>query len=232
MRRTTRGADTGFMIRVPHSAACSKGTTPSTRCSPRTIIAATGPRSWLINGIKKIETLHFLEHAGPHARPSRDPVAARRTARDDACCRTSTIASSCANSPAAPDAPPLTARRAGAHRRARTQTNFGIEEEPMKYKGTMTPPDAAGRGRACMTHAHRSPPTRRRRSARTAKRSASTAIVFCSGQIALDPRDRQTRRRRRRARKPNACSHNLGAVLAPPAEPSPTSSRRRSSSST
>ena len=41
---------------------------------------------------------------------------------------------------AAPDTP-AHGRRIGAHQGARRQ-NFGVEEEPMKFKGTMTPPDA------------------------------------------------------------------------------------------
>ncbi|HTX60476.1 MAG TPA: aldo/keto reductase [Verrucomicrobiae bacterium] len=54
-------ADTGYMIRVPHSSGMLEG-----RYTPETTFAANDhrrhrPRSWLENGIKKVEQLRFLE---------------------------------------------------------------------------------------------------------------------------------------------------------------------------
>ena len=48
----------------------------------------------------------------------------------------------------APDTPKLTTDEL-ARIKTLAATNFGVEEEPMKYKGTMTPPDA----RAAVAHA-------------------------------------------------------------------------------
>ncbi|MDQ6826514.1 MAG: aldo/keto reductase, partial [Candidatus Eremiobacteraeota bacterium] len=55
------GADTGYMVRVPHSSGMLEG-----KYTPETIFPPGDhrrhrPKSWLVNGIKKIESLRFLE---------------------------------------------------------------------------------------------------------------------------------------------------------------------------
>ena len=96
------------------------------------------PRSWLINGIKKIETLRFLERpdrtlgqaaiqwllAEPRVMSVLPNIYDREQLREFA---------------AAADAPPLT--RDELDRIAElARQNFGVPPEEGRYKGTMTPP--------------------------------------------------------------------------------------------
>jgi aryl-alcohol dehydrogenase-like predicted oxidoreductase len=99
------------------------------------------PRSWLINGIKKIETLQFLVTpqrtlgqaaiqwllAEPRVMNVLPNIYDREQLREFA---------------AAPGTPKLTPDEL-ARIKELAATNFGVEEEPMKYKGTMTPPEPA-----------------------------------------------------------------------------------------
>jgi aryl-alcohol dehydrogenase-like predicted oxidoreductase len=130
------GSDTGFQIRVPHSSGMLEGkytldTTfaPSDHRSHR-------PRSWLINGVKKVETLRFLESS----RRTLGQAAIQWLLAEP---RVMTVLPNIYDSEqlrefaAAPDTPELT-----VDERTRIaeleRTNFGVEEPPMKYKGTMT----------------------------------------------------------------------------------------------
>lgn len=54
-------ADTGYMIRVPHSSGMLEGKYTAQTVFPPGDHRRHRPKSWLINGIKKIETLRFLE---------------------------------------------------------------------------------------------------------------------------------------------------------------------------
>jgi aryl-alcohol dehydrogenase-like predicted oxidoreductase len=135
--------DTAFQVRVPHSSGMLEGhytreTTfaPSDHRSHR-------PRSWLVNGVRKVETLRFLEVPGRTLGQAsiqwllEEPrvVTVLPNIYDAAQLR---------EFAAAPDAPPLT--RADLQRIADlAATNFGVEEEPMKYKGTMSYATAASR---------------------------------------------------------------------------------------
>ncbi len=53
-------SNTGFMIRVPHSSGMLEGKYTVDTVFPENDHRRHRPRSWLINGIKKIETLQFL----------------------------------------------------------------------------------------------------------------------------------------------------------------------------
>lgn len=55
-----RGTDTGFLIRVPHSSGLLEGKYTADTVFPQSDHRSHRPRSWLVNGLKKLETLKFL----------------------------------------------------------------------------------------------------------------------------------------------------------------------------
>jgi aryl-alcohol dehydrogenase-like predicted oxidoreductase len=132
-------SDSGFMIRVPHSSGMLEGKYTVDTVFPENDHRRHRPRSWLLNGIKKIETLRFLETPQrtlgqaaiqwllnePRVMNVLPNIYDREQLREFA---------------TASDAPPLTADEL-ARIKELTATNFGVEEEPMRYKGTMTPPE-------------------------------------------------------------------------------------------
>lgn len=129
-------ADTGYQIRVPHSSGMLEGKyTLETTFAP-TDHRSHRPRSWLVSGVKKIETLRFLELPNrtlgqaaiqwlltePRVMTVLPNIYDREQLREFA---------------AAPDAPALTEPEL-ERIAALAATNFGVEEPAMKYKGTMT----------------------------------------------------------------------------------------------
>jgi aryl-alcohol dehydrogenase-like predicted oxidoreductase len=129
-------ADTGFMIRVPHASGMLEGHYTEDTVFPENDHRRHRPRSWLINGIKKVEQLRFLE------RPDRTlgQAAIQWLLHEP---RVMTVLPNIYDSAqlrefaTAPLASPLT-RDELAKIDALYANNFGIEEEPMKFKGTMT----------------------------------------------------------------------------------------------
>jgi aryl-alcohol dehydrogenase-like predicted oxidoreductase len=129
-------ADTGFMIRVPHSSGMLEGHYTEETVFPENDHRRHRPRSWLVNGIKKVEQLRFLEL------PNRTlgQAAVQWLLAEP---RTMTVlpniydAAQLREFAAAPDTPALTddeLLRIGDL----YATNFGIEEPPMNFKGTMS----------------------------------------------------------------------------------------------
>jgi aryl-alcohol dehydrogenase-like predicted oxidoreductase len=132
---TEAGKDTMSLIRVTHSSGMLEGKYTAETTFPPGDHRAHRPRSWLINGVQKVEKLRFLE------RPDRTlgQAALQWLLADER------IASTLPNIyndeqlvefAAAPDCPPLTQdeldRIAELH-----AENFGVEEAPGKFKGTM-----------------------------------------------------------------------------------------------
>ncbi len=129
-------ADTGYQIRVPHSSGMLEG-----RYTLETTFAPNDhrvhrPRQWLVNGVQKVETLRFLEEPGrtlgqaalqwllaePRVVTALPNIYDSEQLREFA---------------ATPDTPPLsTAELARVAELA--ETNFGVEEGPGRYKGTMS----------------------------------------------------------------------------------------------
>jgi aryl-alcohol dehydrogenase-like predicted oxidoreductase len=129
------GADTGFMIRVPHSSGMLEG-----RYTADTVFGENDhrrhrPRSWLLNGIRKVEQLRFLERSGRTlgqaaigwllAEPRVTSVLPNIYDREQL--------AEFATAPEAPALTPNDLERIDALYAA----NFGIEEPPMSFKGTM-----------------------------------------------------------------------------------------------
>ncbi len=129
------GATTGYMIRVPHSSGLLEGKYTEETVFPDNDHRRHRPRSWLINGVRKVEQLRFLERpdrtlgqaailwllAEPRVMTVLPNIYDREQLREFA---------------AASEAPPLTA--AELQRVAELYArNFDIAEEPMQYKGTM-----------------------------------------------------------------------------------------------
>jgi aryl-alcohol dehydrogenase-like predicted oxidoreductase len=134
------GTDTGFVIRVPHSSGMLEGKYTTETVFEKGDHRNHRPKSWLINGVKKIETLRFLELpnrtlgqaaiqwllAEPRTMSVLPNIYDREQLLEFA---------------GASDTPRLTADELARVAELYAQ-NFGVDEEPGKYKGTMTPPES------------------------------------------------------------------------------------------
>ena len=134
------GADTGYMIRVPHSSGMLEGHYTENTTFEKNDHRRHRPREWLINGIEKVAQLRFLERpdrtlgqaaiAWLLAEPRVMSVLPNIYDRDQL-----------VEFAAATEAPPLTSQDL-ARIGALYTDNFGIEEPPMAFKGTMTAAEA------------------------------------------------------------------------------------------
>src|SRR6478672_154123 len=135
------GKDTMFLIRVTHSSGMLEGKYTAETVFPPGDHRGHRPRSWLLNGVKKIDRLRFLENSDR----TLGQAALQWLLADDR------VASTLPNIyeeaqliefAAAPECPPLTdddmRRIAELY-----EDNFGIEEDPPKFKGTMELPAKA-----------------------------------------------------------------------------------------
>ena len=135
---TELGKDTMFLIRVTHSSGMLEGKYTTETVFPPHDHRSHRPRSWLLNGIKKIEKLRFLESSDR----TLGQAALLWLLADNR------IASTLPNIyneeqlvefAAAPNSPPL-ATDDLAQIESLYSRNFGIEEEAPKFKGTMELP--------------------------------------------------------------------------------------------
>ena len=130
------GADTGYQIRVPHSSGMLEGKYTLDTVFPPSDHRSHRPRQWLINGVKKIETLRFLE---TNERTLGQAAIGWLLAQK----RTMTVlpniydAEQLAEFGSAPDVAALTADEL-ARIEELARTNFGVGPEQNRYKGTMT----------------------------------------------------------------------------------------------
>jgi len=128
-------ADTGYMVRVPHSSGMLEGKYTAETVFPAGDHRRHRPKSWLINGVQKIETLRFLESQERTLGQAAiqwllaEPRIMTVLPNIYDCAQLREFA-------AAPDTPMLT-RAELEQISALFATNFGIEEPAMKYKGTM-----------------------------------------------------------------------------------------------
>jgi len=130
--------DTMFLIRVTHSSGMLEGKYTAETKFPPTDHRSHRPRSWLLNGIKKVEQLRFLENS----ERTLGQAALQWLLADDR------VASTLPNIYSeeqlvefakAPECPSLTADDMAKIEELYSE-NFGIEEEPPKFKGTMEMP--------------------------------------------------------------------------------------------
>jgi aryl-alcohol dehydrogenase-like predicted oxidoreductase len=135
---TEAGKDTMFLIRVTHSSGMLEGKYNAETTFPPTDHRSHRPRSWLLNGVKKVEQLRFLENSDR----TLGQAALQWLLHDDR------VASTLPNIyneeqliefAKGPETPVLTADDLSkiddlyAH-------NFGLEPEEPKFKGTMEAP--------------------------------------------------------------------------------------------
>ena len=132
---TEAGKDTMFLIRVTHSSGMLEGQYTADTVFPPTDHRSHRPRSWLLNGIKKIDKLRFLETS----ERTLGQAALLWLLADDR------VASTLPNIyneeqliefAKAPECPALTPDELAKIDNLHSE-NFGVEEEPPKFKGTM-----------------------------------------------------------------------------------------------
>jgi aryl-alcohol dehydrogenase-like predicted oxidoreductase len=135
---TGTGKNTMFLIRVTHSSGMLEGKYTAETTFPPTDHRSHRPRSWLLNGIKKVEQLRFLENS----ERTLGQAALQWLLADER------VASTLPNIyneeqliefAKAPDTPPLTSDDMAKIDELYSD-NFGIEEAPPKFKGTMELP--------------------------------------------------------------------------------------------
>jgi aryl-alcohol dehydrogenase-like predicted oxidoreductase len=138
---TEAGKDTMFLIRVTHSSGMLEGKYTAETTFPPTDHRSHRPRSWLLNGIKKIDKLRFLENS----ERTLGQAALRWLLADDR------VASTLPNIyneeqliefAKAPESPALTADEMAKIDDLYSE-NFGLEPEEPKFKGTMEMPAEA-----------------------------------------------------------------------------------------
>jgi aryl-alcohol dehydrogenase-like predicted oxidoreductase len=130
-----RNKDTMFLIRVPHSSGMLEGKYTADTVFPPGDHRAHRPRSWLLNGVKKIDRLRFLESTDR----TLGQAALQWLLADDR------VASTLPNIyneeqliefAKTPETPALTSDEMEQIAKLYSD-NFGIEEDPPKFKGTM-----------------------------------------------------------------------------------------------
>src|ERR1700719_3402357 len=132
---TDAGKDTMFLIRVTHSSGMLEVKYTAETTFPPTDHRSHRPRSWLLNGVKKIGRLRFLENS----KRTLGQAALQWLLADDR------VASTLPNIyneeqlvefAKAPECPTLNADDMAKITELYVE-NFGIEEDPPKFKGTM-----------------------------------------------------------------------------------------------
>ena len=138
---TDAGKDTMFLIRVTHSSGMLEGKYTAETVFPPNDHRNHRPRSWLLNGVKKIDRLRFLESADR----TLGQAALLWLLHDER------VASTLPNIyeeaqliefAKAPGCPPLTKEEMKKIDELYAD-NFGVEREEPKFKGTMELPAAA-----------------------------------------------------------------------------------------
>jgi aryl-alcohol dehydrogenase-like predicted oxidoreductase len=135
------GKETMFLIRVTHSSGMLEGHYTAETTFPPKDHRSHRPRSWLINGVKKVEQLRFLERENR----TLGQAALQWLLKDD---RVAATLPNIYNEEqliefaTAPDCPDLTTEEMRKIDELYA-ANFGVEEDPPKFKGTMELEDVA-----------------------------------------------------------------------------------------
>jgi aryl-alcohol dehydrogenase-like predicted oxidoreductase len=134
-------ADTMFLLRVPHSSGMLEGRYTEDTVFPPNDHRNHRPRAWLVNGVRKVEQLRFLEHDGR----TLGQAAIQWLLRDQ---RVASVLPNIYNSEqlqefaGASDAVALSEEESKKMQELYTG-NFGLEPEKSHYKGTMELPQEA-----------------------------------------------------------------------------------------
>ncbi len=134
------GADTMALIRVPHSSGMLEGRYTEDTVFPPNDHRNHRPRSWLINGVRKVEQLRFLERDGER---TLGQAALLWLLKDDRVASTLPNiydSGQIAEFAAAPDKPALSEDEF-ERITALVAANFGQDREESKFKGTMELPE-------------------------------------------------------------------------------------------
>jgi aryl-alcohol dehydrogenase-like predicted oxidoreductase len=124
----------GLLVRVPHSSGMLEGKYTPDTVFPKNDHRRHRPRSWLLNGIKKIETLKFLTEGRGQTLGQAAIKFILSEANVTSVLPNIYEVDQLREFAAAPDLPDLTAE--DLQRIAELAAiNFGVEEEPMKFKG-------------------------------------------------------------------------------------------------
>ena len=138
---TETGKDTMFLIRVTHSSGMLEGKYTAETTFPPTDHRSHRPRSWLLNGVKKIDRLRFLESSDR----TLGQAALQWLLEDDRVAATLPNIyeeAQLTEFAKAPDCSPLTSEEMEKIAELYSE-NFGVEREEPKFKGTMELPAAA-----------------------------------------------------------------------------------------
>jgi aryl-alcohol dehydrogenase-like predicted oxidoreductase len=128
--------DTRYFIRVTHSSGMLEGKYTNETVFPPTDHRSHRPKSWLLNGVKKVETLR--QFCGPDR--TMGQMALQWLLADDrvaTCLPNIYEAEQLKEFATATECPPLSDSDLAELAKLQA-TNFGVTEEPGKYKGTMT----------------------------------------------------------------------------------------------
>ncbi len=135
------GAGTMFLIRVPHSSGMLEGKYTEDTVFPPNDHRNHRPRSWLVNGVKKVEQLRFLERNGVRTLGQASLLWLLADDRVASTLPNIYDATQLEEFAKAPDLPPLSAEEMDRVAELVAQ-NFGLEIEEPKFKGTMELADA------------------------------------------------------------------------------------------
>lgn len=132
----TKSARTRYLIRVTHSSGMLEGKYTKDTVFPPTDHRSHRPKSWLTNGLKKVETLQFL--VGPDRTLGQAALQWLLADERVACCLPNIYDEEQMKEFAkAPETPALTKDEL-ARIDELARNNFGVEGEVPNYKGTMT----------------------------------------------------------------------------------------------
>ena len=136
-------ARTRYLIRVTHSSGMLEGKYTKDTVFPPTDHRSHRPKSWLINGLKKIETLQFL--VGPDRTLGQAALAVVAGGRARRLLPAEYLRGGATqvNSQTAPESPAADEGRARPRRRALCQLTLASKVKCRTYKGTMTREPAA-----------------------------------------------------------------------------------------
>jgi aryl-alcohol dehydrogenase-like predicted oxidoreductase len=130
-----------FLIRVPHSSGMLEGKYTEDTVFPENDHRRHRPRSWLVNGVRKVDQLRFLEHDGR----TLGQAAIQWLLKDR---RTACVLPNIYNDEqivefaSASDQVPLSDEEMQRIKEL-VDVNFGLEPEEGKFKGTMVLPEEA-----------------------------------------------------------------------------------------